>query len=178
MRTNYLEKITMKQAPGLVKHAGLLDYDGTVIPCSLGKNGISSNKFEGDATTPRGKYRILFGFYRRDRMGLLRSALPLQASNTEMGWCDAPDNPNYNRLVDLPFSAGHEKLMRDDSLYDICIVMDHNYSTRTRSRGSAVFFHLTNEAQGPTQGCVAIAKNHMLQILPRLTQNTIIEIIA
>jgi L,D-peptidoglycan transpeptidase YkuD (ErfK/YbiS/YcfS/YnhG family) len=127
-------------------------------------------------TTPAGKYRLLFGFFRKDRLGLLSGRLPFSATAGNDGWCDAPQNPNYNRKIRLPFSASNETLMRNDALYDIVIVMDHNYTRRVRGRGSAVFFHLTGE-KGYTAGCVAVSRKDMLQILPQLSTQTFLEVL-
>lgn len=127
-------------------------------------------------TTPAGKYRLLFGFYRKDRLGLLSTDFPFSATAENDGWCDDPENPNYNRRIKLPFSASCETLMRKDALYDIVIVMDHNYSNRIRGRGSAVFFHLTAEKEF-TAGCVAVSRKDMLQILPHVTGRTYLEVL-
>ena len=37
------------------------------FPCALGKSGISHRKREGDKATPAGSFRLLYGYYRRDR---------------------------------------------------------------------------------------------------------------
>ena len=50
-------------------HAG-----GVVLPCALGRAGISHAKREGDQATPAGAFRLLQGFYRRD--WLMRQAWP------------------------------------------------------------------------------------------------------
>jgi L,D-peptidoglycan transpeptidase YkuD (ErfK/YbiS/YcfS/YnhG family) len=64
--------------------------------------------------------------------------MPIRA---DMGWCDAPADANYNRRVRLPFRAKHEKMLRDDRLYDVCIVLDWNIRPRRRNGGSAIYMH-------------------------------------
>ena len=81
---------------------------------------------------------------------------------------DAPASPNYNRPVHLPFAASHERLQRDDGIYDVVIVMDWNMRSRARNRGSAVFFHLARPDFSPTAGCMAIAPEAMRVLLPHL----------
>lgn len=61
--------------------------------------------------------------------------------------------------------------MRDDHLYDIIVVMDHNYTNRIKGRGSAVFFHLTDK-KDYTAGCVAVSEKVMRYLLPKIDQNT------
>ena len=163
--------IIVRKAPSINPSRGLLQLGDRTWPCILGKNGISPRKFEGDMKTPSGSFRLLFGFYRIDRVNDLNTLLPMRAINPGSGWCDDPLNANYNRPVKLPFRASHEVLLRKDRLYDIVIVMDHNFSKRTRNRGSAVFFHLT-DGKPYTAGCIAISADVMKQLLPRLSKNT------
>lgn len=167
--------LKIRRKPGEGPSSGLLLTGSTVIPCLLGETGISPNKREGDRATPAGRYEFLFGFYRPDRVNPPSTKLPLQALTPSDGWCDDPDHPAYNRPVDLPFSASHERMWRDDGLYDICLVMDHNFTRRQRNRGSAVFFHLT-AGNSCTAGCVAISRNAMMKLLPHLKTGTVMDI--
>ena len=41
-------------------------------------------------------------------------------------------------------------------------------SPRSQGRGSAIFLHLAHSDYRPTEGCVAIAREHMLVLLSRL----------
>lgn len=168
--------ITVRRAPGRNPSSGVLLAGGKAFPCLLGKNGITVNKREGDWKTPAGSFRLLFALYRKDRINPPTSRLPTDYISEKAGWCDAPDNPNYNRPVKLPVAASHERLKRDDGLYDIVVVMDHNYTRRVRGRGSAVFFHLTAEKKH-TAGCVAIARDDMLRLLPLLSNTTVMRIL-
>ncbi len=94
-----------------------------------------------------------------------------------MLWCDAVGNPNYNRPVRAPFKPSHEKLRRDDELYDICIVLDWNLTARKRRCGSAIFFHLARPGYMPTEGCVAIAPHDMRRLLPFLGKDTVLQVL-
>ncbi len=150
---------------------GLLHFQGKVWPCLLGKNGIATRKLEGDMKTPSGTFPLLFGFFRKDRLARQPGLLVLKATKSDDGWCDAPSHPNYNRPVKLPFSASHEKMMRDDNLYDVVIVMDQNFSRRTRNRGSAVFFHLAGD-KDHTAGCIGVTPKVMKFLLARINTKT------
>jgi L,D-peptidoglycan transpeptidase YkuD (ErfK/YbiS/YcfS/YnhG family) len=61
-------------------------------------------------------------------------------------------------------------MWREDSLYDICFVLDYNYSRRIKGRGSAIFFHLARPGLTPTAGCVAISRENMRKLAPRLAK--------
>lgn len=91
----------------------------------------------------------------------------------EDGWCDQTGHRRYNRSVDLPFKASHETLKRDDHLYDIVIVMDHNITRHLSVGGSAIFFHLAHDDYRATEGCVAISLRDMQRLLPRIGPQTV-----
>lgn len=143
---------------------GLLTAGNITVPCALGSAGIRSRKREGDGATPRGRWPLLRALVRRDRMRLIGTGLPLSPIRRSDGWCDQAGDRNYNRPVHLPYPAGHERLWRDDGLYDVVIILDYNIRSRRRNFGSAIFFHLAKPDYGPTQGCVAVAPRHMRRI--------------
>lgn len=157
---------------------GLLGFDGKTYPCALGRSGITTRKREGDGATPAGCFRLLYGFFRKDRLLLPPSPLPMVPIEALDGWCDEPTHPAYNCPVSLPFTASHEKMMRDDRLYDVCIVLDYNIDPRQRGKGSAIFFHLTRSDMGPTEGCVAIDPDVMRKLLPSFGTNTLMQVIT
>lgn len=155
---------------------GLLAVGGRVLRCALGKGGIRSIKREGDGATPLGPRRLLSAFVRRDRSRRLVSALALEPIRREDGWCDAPGDRNYNRLVRLPYAASHERMRREDHLYDVVIVLDANIRPRRRGMGSAIFFHLARPGYTPTEGCVAIHPRDMKWLLPYLSPRTVMTV--
>lgn len=156
--------IVVRPSPSSASRA-LVAAAGTVFPAAIGRSGRTTAKREGDGATPRARMRLEYGFIRGDRFGNARSQLSLQRITRRMGWCDAPLHPCYNRPVKLPFAASHEKLMRDDRLYDVCLVMDWNRRCRRRGSGSAIFFHIARADFGPTEGCVAVSPAAMRRIL-------------
>ncbi|WP_349358593.1 L,D-transpeptidase family protein [Stappia sp.] len=137
------------------------------VPCALGRGGITRFKREGDGATPAGRFALRGVYYRPDRVARPRTGLPVVPLSPEMGWCDAPDHPRYNRLVTRPFDASHEAMWRDDPLYDIVVVLDCNLCPAVPGRGSAIFFHLARPGYTPTQGCVAVALRDMRLLLAR-----------
>ncbi len=73
-------------------------------------------------------------FYRPDRMAAPVTGLPVTPLRPGDGWCDAPGDPNYNRFVPLPYPASHERLWREDGLYDVIVVIGHNCRPRAQGR--------------------------------------------
>ena len=145
------------------------------LPCRIGKAGTApmTNGREGDAKTPLGEYRLRFGLYRADRMPRPQSNLTFRAMREEDGWCDAPDDPAYNRFIRLPYPAkgqevSHEKLWREDGAYDVVLVMSHNDSPPKPNLGSAVFIHVAQPDDRKTMGCIALAPEEMVKLLPHL----------
>lgn len=135
---------------------------------ALGRAGIGPDKREGDGRTPAGRWRILRVLYRPDAGPRPATRLPSRPIARDDGWCDAPRHRLYNRWVKLPFPASHERLWRDDALYDLVLVLDHNTRPRVAGRGSAVFVHLARPGFAATEGCVALRRADMRRLLARL----------
>lgn len=171
-----LTRLTVRARPGNPSQ-GLLVAGTTVFPCALGKGGISANKREGDGATPLAAMRILSGYFRGDRVAARRTRLKMTPIPADLGWCEVPEDRNYNRPVTIPYRASHETMRRADRLYDFCLVLDWNISPRRRGRGSAIFFHLARPGFTPTQGCVAVTAKVMARLLPYLSDRTVLEVV-
>lgn len=172
-----LRVLTVRAKPGHPTQ-GFLQAGNLVFPCALGRGGISSNKREGDGATPLGSMRILNGYFRNDQFsGGRRTALAMAPISADLGWCEVPEDRNYNRPVRIPYGASHERMKRDDRLYDACLVLDWNISPRKRGRGSAIFFHLARQGFTPTQGCVAVTEKVMRRLLPLLSDRTVLKVV-
>jgi L,D-peptidoglycan transpeptidase YkuD (ErfK/YbiS/YcfS/YnhG family) len=78
--------------------------------------------------------------------------------------------------VRLPYAASHERLWREDALYDLVAVLGFNDAPRARGRGSAIFVHLARPGYTPTEGCVALSRAHMLRLLGSLKSGDRIQI--
>jgi len=157
---------------------GFLQAGKTVFPCALGSGGISARKREGDGGTPLATMRILSGYFRNDQFfGARRTKLAMAPIGPDLGWCEVPDDRNYNRPVKIPYGASHERMKRDDDLYDVCLVLDWNIAPRRRARGSAIFFHLARPGFTPTQGCVAVTARTMARLLPLLSDKTVVKVV-
>jgi len=149
-----------------------LVFDGKTYRCAVGENGFTATPKEGKRQTPLGNFALRECWYRADRLGAPKTPLPVKIIRQDDGWCDAPEHPEYNRHVKLPFSASHETLWRDDHAYDIIVPIGFNDTGIIPGKGSAIFFHLMKPGYPPTLGCVAVALPDMLEILEKIDEKT------
>jgi len=155
---------------------GWLTAGNLRFACALGPAGITRRKREGDKATPVGTFALLWGYFRADRRRPDAGGAPLKPLGQLQGWCEDPASRNYNRPAPLPSRDVSDRMWRDDALYDLCFVLDYNYSQRVRGRGSAIFFHLARPGLTPTAGCVAIARADMRKLAPRLSRHAAMRI--
>lgn len=167
--------IVVRQRPG-DRTRGILQLGARVFPCALGRGGISVLKREGDGATPLATMRVESGYLRDGAVSQPGTCLPLRRTRRSDGWCDAVSHASYNRAIRLPFPVSHERMWRDDSLYDVCIVLDWNRRPRRRGCGSAIFLHIARPGYLPTEGCVAVSPAAMRVLLPRLRRGTWLEV--
>ena len=133
-----------------------------ILPCVVGRNGITSFKREGDKKTPSGKHQIVGMLYRPDRIKRPRSwALPIRPRYI---WSDDIKDPDYNLMGNTPTLFRHERLFRPDHLYDIVILTNWNWPHAVKGRGSAIFIHSWRKKGHPTEGCIALSKDNLLKI--------------
>ena len=137
------------------------------LRCALGATGITAAKREGDKATPAGRFALRRVLYRPDRLAAPQTALPVAPIRAGDGWCDAPGDPQYNKPVTLPYAAGHERLWREDHLYDIVVVLGYNDAPPVAGKGSAIFMHVARPGYAPTEGCVALALPDLKAVLAR-----------
>lgn len=157
-----------------------------------GRSGVRREKREGDGATPAGVFPFRSVFYRRDRLGWVledartqhaqpaalgscedlpaatlssSASLPVRATRPDDGWCDDSAHPLYNRHVQIPFDGRHELLWRDDSLYDVVLVVGHNDQPVVPGEGSAIFIHVMHPLGRPTEGCVGMKLEDLLCVL-------------
>lgn len=174
--TRHIDKILVRgNSPASTQ--GILSIGETDIPCALGRGGISAKKRESDGVTPAGVWPIRRIMYRADRVGELNCLLPTEQLTTEQGWCDSPGDPAYNSQVILPYPASAEKLWRDDSLYDVIVVLGYNDAPVVPGKGSAIFFHIARQGYLPTEGCVAVNLSDMKVVLGQCGSQTVMEIV-
>ena len=154
-------------------HDARLHAGAVVLPCAIGRNGITRAKREGDGATPSGRHALLFFYLRR----ATRLLAPWRPTRRDDLWCDDPRSFLYNRPLRAPTRFSHEEMWRKDILYDVVGVMDYNIDPVRRGRGSAIFFHLATVDLRPTAGCVALRPRDMARLLPRLARRAAIIVV-
>ncbi len=152
-------------ARSLAATRGVAVFGGIRTPCALGRGGRVAHKREGDGATPIGLWPMRQVLYRADRVRRPVTGLPVTPIRPHDGWCDDPRDRNYNRAIRLPYPARHERLWRDDHLYDLLVVLGYNDMPRIRARGSAIFMHLAAPGFKPTEGCIAFRETDLRQLL-------------
>jgi L,D-peptidoglycan transpeptidase YkuD (ErfK/YbiS/YcfS/YnhG family) len=151
---------------------------GTPHRCAIGKGGAiaAADKREGDGATPLGSWPVLGALLRPDRMPAPATKLPWRWFRPTDGWSDDAADPAYNRPVNHPHPFSAERLWRDDHAYDIILLLGHNLSPPVPGAGSAIFWHVAQPDFRPTEGCVAIDRDTLAALLPRLEPGMALDI--
>ena len=144
--------------------------------CAIGKRGINFKRKEGDLITPKGNFKIKYILYRKDRIKKIQSKIKKVIIKKNMAWCDDPKSKNYNKLIKLPSRFSFEKLYKRESIYDIIIVLNYNMKPIVKNKGSSIFIHVARAKYKKTEGCVALKKKHLLEIIKKLKKNTNVKI--
>ena len=159
-----------------LKNKHTLQIDDFYFKCSIGKNGLSKKKVEGDKKTPKGTFGIEHLYYRKDRIELPKTYLKIIQIKPYMGWSDDVNFRNkYNKLIKINKNIHHEKLFRNDYKYDLLIPIKYNFNKSIPGKGSCIFIHLTNNYK-PTAGCIAVQKKDFLIMIKLIKKNTKIKI--
>ncbi len=145
-------------------------FMGRMLPCTIGKGGLSNAKREGDGATPTGMHRIVGMLYRPDRISPPTGwARPIGPQDL---WSDDMSDDRYNSLVAAPYGFSHEKLRRADPLYDLVMITDWNWPNAVPGSGSAIFIHQWRRPGYPTEGCIAFRRHHLHWIARRIIPGT------
>ena len=160
-----------------LKNKHTLKIDDFHIKCSIGKNGLSRHKVEGDEKTPIGQFKLEHLYYRKDRINKPQTLLKKIKIKKSMGWCDDVNHPKmYNKLIKIKKKIKHEKLSRKDNKYDLLIPIKYNFKKPKVGLGSCIFIHLTENFK-PTAGCISLKKKDFLIMLKLIDKNTQIKVI-
>lgn len=152
----------------VVSANGLLAWGPRHLRCAVGRSGIRVAKVEGDGATPAGRFPFRGVWYRADRLPEPRTRLPVRAIDPADGWCDDPGDARYNRPIVVPYPGRHERLWRSDGLYDVLAVIGYNDAPIVAGRGSAIFLHVATRDYAATDGCVAVSRHDLLDLLADL----------
>ncbi len=100
------------------------------------------------ATPPRpsANFRCAEIYFRNDRLVLPKTQLPARPINEHDGWCDDPRAPTATTgWSTSPTEWSHEKMWREDGLYDLVVVVGYNDDPPEGEWGSAIFLHIARE---------------------------------
>jgi L,D-peptidoglycan transpeptidase YkuD (ErfK/YbiS/YcfS/YnhG family) len=155
------------------------------FPVAVGRNGLGWGlglftmggetgpvKVEGDGKSPAGIFRLgyAFGYSGFPPEGC---KLPYRTATDRDYFVDAVNSPDYNTwvsLVGVPNEPekhwkSFEKMRRDDSMYELGIIVEHNVRPVIPGRGSAIFLHVWSAKGEPTSGCTAMSKKGLKSLL-------------
>ena len=160
----------------IVKKSGYLKYKNLKFRCALGKGGVKKKIIEGDNITPKGIFKIIKIYYRPDKIRKIKTLIKKIKIKKNMGWCDDPNSDFYNKQIKLPTKLSHEKLYRNDNLYDLIAVLNYNTNPIIKNKGSAIFMHIGKDSYKKTKGCIALKSEHLIMIISKIKKNTKIKI--
>jgi len=159
-----------------LKNKQTLKIGDFFFKCSIGKNGLSKKKIEGDKKTPIGTFELQNLYFRKDKIKNPITDLKSIKIHKTMGWSDDIKFPKkYNSLIKVNNKIHHEKLHRKDYKYDLLIPIKYNFKKKIIGKGSCIFIHLTKNYK-PTAGCIAINKKDFLIMLKLIDKKTKIKI--
>jgi L,D-peptidoglycan transpeptidase YkuD (ErfK/YbiS/YcfS/YnhG family) len=160
-----------------------VSYGGKSYPGVIGRGGLITDKREGDESTPIGKFRILEVMYRPDRVDMPEINFPARALEPDDVWVDDPSHPKYNqpaKASEIEPEVNHEKMWRDDHLYNVVVDLDYNRENPEPGKGSAIFMHVArdqaNPTETPTEGCLALSQSDLLELLASLPKEAAVDI--
>ena len=160
----------------LLKNNHSLLFEEFHFKCSIGKNGKTIKKIEGDKKTPKGSFKLGNLFYRNERVQRPFTKLDINQIKPEMGWCnDIKNKKYYNKLVSIKNFKKSEKLFRNDYKYNYFIPILYNIEKTVLGKGSAIFIHLTKNYK-KTAGCIALSQKDFLILVKLINKNTEIKI--
>ncbi|UCH30309.1 MAG: hypothetical protein JSV06_04590 [Myxococcales bacterium] len=116
-------------------------------------------KREGDGRSPAGAFSIGTAYgYAPARKDI--SVLYVQTTG-ELRCVDDPDSNHYNRIVSTAETnvdwQSAEHMRREDDLYVLAIVVEHNTEAPKPGAGSCIFIHLWEGPDKGMSGCTAMA---------------------
>lgn len=161
----------------IVKKTGYLEFKKLKLRCSLGIAGIKKKIKEGDNITPRGVFKITKAYYRADKIGKIKTRIRKIKIKKKIGWCNDSKSNFYNKQIKLPAKFSHEKLYRNDDLYDLILVLNYNMNPIIKNKGSAIFIHVAKKNYKPTHGCIGLKKIDLLTIFKKIKKHEKVKII-
>ncbi|MDA9591958.1 hypothetical protein N9R78_02730, partial [Pelagibacteraceae bacterium] len=96
----------------------------------------------------------------------------LEVIKNNYGWCDDPNKIEYNKLIKFPFDGNAELMFRSDNIYDIVCEINFNKNPIVKNKGSAIFIHVARPNYSGTEGCIALKKVDLINLLTTINSKT------
>ena len=126
-------------------------------------------KQEGDGRSPAGIFLLssAFGYASADEVKWIR--LPYLQATADIQCVDDPQSLHYNKLIDAskvkPDWQSYESMRRQDDLYRLGIVLEHNADPVIAGHGSCIFLHTWKGPSMGTSGCTAVEAKQLEKLL-------------
>lgn len=132
-----------------------------MMKARIGRNGISSEKKEGDGKSPQGIFGFDFFFGSEDNPGFKFKYVKVDSNDC---WVDDSESEFYNTMQKKPansrWNSAEDILISD---YKFAAVINYNTKERIPNKGSAIFLHITNDKG--TSGCTVLTEENLLKVL-------------
>lgn len=140
---------------------------------TVGRNGITTEKAEGDGKTPAGTYGFNMAFGVKADPG---SKLPYHKIVKGDYWVDDSASPYYNRLVNTTVTPkswnSAESLEGASPYYNYALSLDYN-SDGEAGKGSAIFLHcFTASPDKGSAGCICLPEARVRELVQSATDKT------
>lgn len=156
---------------------------GEKFPVVVGKNGLAwgaglnelpsdtggrlALKVEGDGKAPAGIFALSSAFGSSEKPKFVK--LPYTRLEEFTECVDDVKSNHYNKIVDrMKVGAfdwkSSEKMLAVGEPYDLGVFVEHN-SERQSGGGSCIFLHIWKDAETPTVGCTAMARENIEKVL-------------
>ena len=127
--------------------------------CGYGSNGMSTDRHEGDRTTPVGSFPILHGFGIAANPG---SAMQYRKVTNNSYW--SGEYSTYNQWVESTRPVAGEHLISYYQ-YKYAMAIGFNRNPTVYKKGSAIFLHCKSYDHWSTAGCVSVEESVMKRLL-------------
>ena len=132
----------------------------------VGMNGMADHTYEGDVTTPVGRYDLGLAFGIKSDPG---TSLPWLDVTDDLYWVDDTESDYFNMLVSsyevsTDNWASAEHLIDHANAYNYAINIEVNPEC-SKDCVSAIFLHVFSSYVPYTLGCVAISEERMVDLL-------------
>jgi L,D-peptidoglycan transpeptidase YkuD (ErfK/YbiS/YcfS/YnhG family) len=127
--------------------------------CGYGSNGMSTDRHEGDRTTPVGSFPILHGFGIAANPG---SAMQYRKVTNNSYW--SGEYSTYNQWVESTRPVAGEHLISYYQ-YKYAMAIGFNRNPTVYKKGSDIFLHCKSYDHWSTAGCVSVEESVMKRLL-------------